>query len=990
MNISGNKGQFCVSKPTRQDMVNYQQVKFINSTFQNNKGLYEGMFIVQSFSNLTISDSIFVNNYGLGRGSIIFTEKNNSKTLIINSQFIDNYSFYGGVIFIQNDAEVNVYGSIFKGLPMISLQQQRNKILDLCLNHLLGMKVIQQMQLRSSLSLENFTIFNSSSQSPIMYISSGSAVEVKILSIQNFSGPLILAQQSNIKMKEINVIDVQNNELSPFVQMNINNLYLSDINISNFSSYSGQPIIRIFHSQGKIQNAFVQSFNSNFLEVTSRRSQLIIQNCQFIKNQAFEDGGSIYLLNADYAITDSYFSKNKAKDTGGALYMSCSTQNDQKNKAEIKGGAIYYDLYRPKNIKANLFDSNQAFYGPDFASYPGKSKIQTSRGSCIFSGLSILGKPNYQSYIFIENGAIDQQKIQKINIQEEYGQSLNQTIYFRECKFGEVNLNQKCQQCSQGYFSLDKNDQVCKKCPNNADCLGGDQIVILSDYWRSSNYSENVFKCLHTSSCLLAQQTFNTLIGEGLILNVERGIQENYAQSVLLTPMESILLELVGTLAVNARLLAFKWSLSLRYSVLNNPKRNKPQTVLLRILMSYFQVIMVCKDFEMEWPSQVEMMLGYFSIFSSSQKNLFSIDCALEQYGFEGSDVFRSKMLFFGALPIILSLISAIVWIIMKLSFRKYFRQIRLSAKIQLTCFAIILLLYPTVISVCFQIFQCFDYEDGNSYVQSYMNIQCWGDFHKQISLFIGFPFIFLWTILFPLIVFYKLKRIKGQLGNPDNLKLYGIFYVGLSDNAYYWEIIIVNSKKLLFILTSVFVPSSSQILKALTLYGGLFFVSKDVQKNEDILTILFIVILLYNAYFMILWIFLFLTTLLRGLAQFLNKLNIKILKIPKIDDYESNLTQYLSGSMKESVKRKTFDKKETMDFGSGFNNQTSLRVIFKQIDRASSLNQSQIAERQDFMIQNIPEELIETKRKSISKNKKVFKKKRVLQKETQRYKSAM
>jgi len=41
------------------------------------------------------------------------------------------------------------------------------------------------------------------------------------------------------------------------------------------------------------------------------------------------------------------------------------------------------------------------------------------------------------------------------------------------------------------------------------------------------------------------------------------------------------------------------------------------------------------------------------------------------------------------------------------------------------------------------------------------------------------------------------------------NLKSYGIFYIGINDNAYYWEIIVVTIRKLVLVITAAVVPST-------------------------------------------------------------------------------------------------------------------------------------------------------------------------------------
>ncbi len=46
--------------------------------------------------------------------------------------------------------------------------------------------------------------------------------------------------------------------------------------------------------------------------------------------------------------------------------------------------------------------------------------------------------------------------------------------------------------------------------------------------------------------------------------------------------------------------------------------------------------------------------------------------------------------------------------------------------------------------------------------------------------------------------------KIK-EFDSKENLKLYGLFYVGLSNETYYWEIIVVNLRKLIIIAAGSF-----------------------------------------------------------------------------------------------------------------------------------------------------------------------------------------
>lgn len=68
-----------------------------------------------------------------------------------------------------------------------------------------------------------------------------------------------------------------------------------------------------------------------------------------------------------------------------------------------------------------------------------------------------------------------------------------------------------------------------------------------------------------------------------------------------------------------------------------------------------------------------------------------------------------------------------------------------------------------------------------------------------------GFVFIVFWAGIYPLYVACKLRKIKEHLNYTNHLKLYGVFYIGMNDNCYYWEIAVVNLRKITLILCAAF-----------------------------------------------------------------------------------------------------------------------------------------------------------------------------------------
>ena len=60
---------------------------------------------------------------------------------------------------------------------------------------------------------------------------------------------------------------------------------------------------------------------------------------------------------------------------------------------------------------------------------------------------------------------------------------------------------------------------------------------------------------------------------------------------------------------------------------MRNPTRNKPHTVLLRIFTNYLQAVIIVKDFNLEWPTQVLNVFDSASFIMSSEEMNLSIEC---------------------------------------------------------------------------------------------------------------------------------------------------------------------------------------------------------------------------------------------------------------------------------------------------------------------------------------------------------------------------
>lgn len=172
----------------------------------------------------------------------------------------------------------------------------------------------------------------------------------------------------------------------------------------------------------------------------------------------------------------------------------------------------------------------------------------------------------------------------------------------------------------------------------------------------------------------------------------------------------------------------------------------------------------------------------------------------------------------FGLLPLILSILGALSWVFVKVTCKSKDPHFSLTSNVLVTVFVFIYIFYPQITSISFGLFNCVNYEDGHSYLKRDIAVKCWTSDHMKMALAIGLPFILTWTVIFPVVIYFRIRKGKANLNDEYYLKTYGLFYVGLSDNSFFWEIIIVNLRKLVFIVCGSILSTYNQEYKVSSL----------------------------------------------------------------------------------------------------------------------------------------------------------------------------
>jgi hypothetical protein len=99
--IERNMGYFLEMTPTdTKQTYMFQRVRFMQSVFYNNTVMNNGMMHVNSNAELEVESCNFTENYGFGRGVIIYSEFLGSKAYINKSLFIRNSGHQGGVFYV--------------------------------------------------------------------------------------------------------------------------------------------------------------------------------------------------------------------------------------------------------------------------------------------------------------------------------------------------------------------------------------------------------------------------------------------------------------------------------------------------------------------------------------------------------------------------------------------------------------------------------------------------------------------------------------------------------------------------------------------------------------------------------------------------------------------------------------------------------------------------------------------------------------------------
>ncbi|CAI2361915.1 unnamed protein product [Moneuplotes crassus] len=963
----------------------------------NNTQIYESTSVVYCLSSELLIENSFISEIGFIKSPInlVSTIASVNNLTISNCSKLDTQD---DIAFIQitsgtlNSSGLNFSNSNFRvaQLSFSSCIMSNIQLTDVVNDKgLIGCLKCQQFELDSLLLQNSYSVSN-----PLLSLQETLNVELRNIKLSGYQYKLAQFSLSNITV--IENLEISNGKQTlEFTESNL--LMMKNCSFSNNeeTGTSRGGAVQIFNSKINIYNTTFRN-NSAYsggaitFECTSMANcELNIRNSEFFNNNAKVKGGAIY-YNYNYPrINNTDFSNNKA-DYGPnfASYPAKIGLVDTSQGEDIIldniGSGITIDqiltlaIYDVDNQIMNLDNSSQiTITRSDAAKIRGYNTASVSKGIAQFDNIAAIATGGIRSSNFtLSSKSINIGKVKEVlgtlYIQEDL------QIKFRYCQPGERILGDECTVCVAGTYSLKWNATECVECQHDAQCLGSNEISVSSGYWRRFQNSTKIVECIVEKACeggYVDYQNEDQTSNPTSIHPVKcaEGYSGNLCSQCVVT--EDIKYEKVNDYECqkcpnqieNAFKVLFTLLLVLLFFILmvviNVRKTNESElSVLLRILTNYIQLITVAASMTNGYPAGFLTLISPMRLFGGSTDVFLSFDCFIKdtevQFLFNSNAIF--KLFLMSILPIILFVITALMWVIIRLIKPAWCTNMKRTLVISFLTIGFIL--YTKLTERSISLFKCIEIDEGYKVAKVDTNIECFSPTHLKWCLLVAVPILAVWIIGCPLAVCIAIYKEKDK---PDSkiMEYFLMLYQGLKPEAIYWEFVntirkiaillcllfelnVTINLSLIILLLSArlqikikpyknFENNKIEFLSSMgvvsTVVGALVY-SRYVQ--HDILnSVVFISIVMINFKFLIEWLFRLMqiyqekNKYARLLIKCLTKIMCK--KIPKSAKQESkkknstlrtpkneaNMNEVESSSLKKRVYKKPRPKKKRRRF---------------------------------------------------------------------------
>jgi len=238
--------------------------------------------------------------------------------------------------------------------------------------------------------------------------------------------------------------------------------------------------------------------------------------------------------------------------------------------------------------------------------------------------------------------------------------------------------------------------------------------------------------------------------------------------------------------------------------------------------LSFIQILSLLSTFPIAWPQLFVTLFRIGGAVAVLGQHLVNFKC-MNPLQSEAQVFYLSRIV--GAiLPIVLSVLSVLLWLIAG----RCRTVIELRSKIKASVVAILFLQWPGLCSQTFSLFSCRQV-CGQILLRVDLDETCWGEWgtrHISYAVYLGVPMVVLYVLGLPGVAFFNVWRAQRRAftrgAKIETLKghlTWGLFYSAYDPKVWFWEIT-VALRKITIAFLGVFGASMGEMQVHLTAWG--------------------------------------------------------------------------------------------------------------------------------------------------------------------------
>ena len=395
-------------------------------------------------------------------------------------------------------------------------------------------------------------------------------------------------------------------------------------------------------------------------------------------------------------------------------------------------------------------------------------------------------------------------------------------VYFRHCNPGEnyENTSNTCSICVKTRYSFNPFNNGCKLCPPNAECRGGMNVSLEFGFWRSSNFSDNIYKCeISLGSCQGGQDSHCLDVYTGRLCDICEG---QPARNKDIFGFCSECLNEASTFFLFIFFFFLTFFLIAAYSgnvLLFGERKTEVNAIrksAIKIIITFLQMFALMPVDNVPMPRFMFYYYKTVALFIYFMEKWIGSGCFSAYFQILPSRSHNTLLIYWITL-ILLAFFLVLYW---NFRFRKLRKENFTNFKANVLKGLVFLGFFfqPSLLLLSFRAFLCIEV-DGKTFAKLDMSQECWDSSYTLQTLCLNMPLILLFYIFFPLMPYYHywlFRRKKIQLPEFKAITKDHYFFLGYKKSFAFWELVVLARKLLLITYVSLIDADGNSIAVAI------------------------------------------------------------------------------------------------------------------------------------------------------------------------------